>query len=40
MNAYHNYFSLLYDSYQKNRSTGGVMIDEFTNEMVGAGMII
>ncbi len=32
---------LLYDSYKKNRSTGSlILIDEFTNETVGAGMII
>ena len=32
---------LLYDSYKKNRTTGSViLIDEFTNETVGAGMII
>ena len=32
---------LFYDSYTKNRSTGSlIMIDEFTNETVGAGMII
>jgi sulfate adenylyltransferase subunit 1 len=32
---------LFFDSYQKNRSTGSViLIDEFTNETVGAGMII
>jgi len=32
---------LLFDGYQKNRSTGSViLIDEFTNETVGAGMII
>ena len=32
---------LLYDSYKRNRSTGSViLIDEFTNETVGAGMII
>lgn len=32
---------LFYDSYQKNRSTGSViLIDEFTNETVGAGMIL
>jgi sulfate adenylyltransferase subunit 1 len=32
---------LFYDSYNKNRSTGSViLIDEFTNETVGAGMII
>jgi sulfate adenylyltransferase subunit 1 len=32
---------LFYDSYQKNRSTGSIiLIDEFTNETVGAGMII
>jgi sulfate adenylyltransferase subunit 1 len=32
---------LFYDSYSKNRSTGSViLIDEFTNETVGAGMII
>lgn len=32
---------LLYDSYQKNRTTGSlILIDEFTNETVGAGMII
>ncbi len=32
---------LLYDSYRKNRATGSVIIiDEFSNETVGAGMII
>ncbi|MGD1889957.1 MAG: sulfate adenylyltransferase subunit 1 [Cyclobacteriaceae bacterium] len=32
---------LLYDSYKINRTTGSViLIDEFTNETVGAGMII
>ena len=32
---------LFYDSYKKNRETGSIiMIDEFTNETVGAGMII
>jgi sulfate adenylyltransferase subunit 1 len=32
---------LFYDSYKKNRYTGSlVLIDEFTNETVGAGMII
>ncbi len=32
---------LLYDSYKKNRTTGSlILIDEFTNETVGAGMII
>jgi sulfate adenylyltransferase subunit 1 len=32
---------IFYDSYKKNRSTGSViLIDEFTNETVGAGMII
>ena len=32
---------LLYDSYKRNRTTGSlVLIDEFTNETVGAGMII
>ena len=32
---------LLYDSYNKNRNTGSViLIDEFTNETVAAGMII
>lgn len=32
---------LFYDSYNKNRFTGSViLIDEFTNETVGAGMII
>nr|WKN39118.1 sulfate adenylyltransferase subunit CysN [Tunicatimonas sp. TK19036] len=32
---------LLYDSYKVNRTTGSViLIDEFTNETVGAGMII
>jgi sulfate adenylyltransferase subunit 1 len=32
---------LFYDSYQKNRFTGSlIFIDEFTNETVGAGMII
>ncbi len=32
---------LFYDSYKKNRSTGSlILVDEFTNETVGAGMII
>ena len=32
---------LFYDSYKRNKSTGSViLIDEFTNETVGAGMII
>lgn len=32
---------LLYDSYKINRTTGSViLVDEFTNETVGAGMII
>lgn len=32
---------LLHDAYRKNRGTGSViLIDEFTNETVGAGMII
>ena len=32
---------LLYDSYKRDRSTGSlVLIDEFTNETVGAGMIL
>ena len=32
---------LFYDSYKKNRFTGSIiMIDEFTNETIGAGMII
>ena len=32
---------LFYDSYNKNRITGSVIIvDEFTNETVGAGMIL
>jgi sulfate adenylyltransferase subunit 1 len=32
---------LFYDSYKRNRSTGSViLVDEFTNETVGAGMII
>ena len=32
---------LFYDSYSRNRSTGSlILIDEFTNETVGAGMII
>ncbi len=32
---------LYYDSYRRNRTTGSViLIDEFTNETVGAGMII
>jgi sulfate adenylyltransferase subunit 1 len=32
---------LFYDSYQRNRSTGSlIIIDEFTNETVGAGMIL
>jgi len=32
---------LFYDSYKRNRTTGSlILIDEFTNETVGAGMII
>ncbi|MEM7548179.1 MAG: sulfate adenylyltransferase subunit CysN [Bacteroidota bacterium] len=32
---------VFFDSYKKNRSTGSlILIDEFTNETVGAGMII
>ncbi len=32
---------LFYDTYKRNRSTGSlIIIDEFTNETVGAGMII
>jgi sulfate adenylyltransferase subunit 1 len=32
---------LFYDSYRKNRATGSlILVDEFTNETVGAGMII
>jgi sulfate adenylyltransferase subunit 1 len=32
---------LFYDSYRKNRITGSlIIVDEFTNETVGAGMII
>lgn len=32
---------LFYDSYKKNRTTGSlILIDEFTNETVGAGMIL
>jgi len=32
---------LFYDSYKRNRSTGSlILVDEFTNETVGAGMII
>jgi sulfate adenylyltransferase subunit 1 len=32
---------LMYDSYKKNRTTGAViLVDEFTNETVGAGMIL
>jgi len=32
---------LMYDSYKKNRFTGAIiLIDEFTNDTVGAGMII
>lgn len=32
---------LFYDSYRRNRTTGSViLIDEFTNETVGAGMIL
>lgn len=32
---------LFYDSYKRNRKTGSlILIDEFTNETVGAGMII
>ena len=31
---------LMYDSYKKNRTTGAIiLVDEFTNETVGAGMI-
>ena len=33
--------TLFYDSYRKNRNTGSlIIIDEFSNETVGAGMII
>jgi sulfate adenylyltransferase subunit 1 len=33
--------NLFYDSYNKNRFTGSlILVDEFTNETVGAGMII
>lgn len=32
---------LMYDSYKKNRTTGAlILIDEFTNDTVGAGMIL
>lgn len=32
---------LFYDSYKRNRSTGSlILVDQFTNETVGAGMII
>jgi sulfate adenylyltransferase subunit 1 len=32
---------LMYDSYKKNRTTGAlILVDEFTNETVGAGMIL
>lgn len=32
---------IFFDGYQKNRSTGSlILIDEFTNETVGAGMIV
>lgn len=32
---------LFYDSYKKNRATGSlILVDEFTNETIGAGMII
>jgi len=32
---------LFYDSYKRNRTTGSIiLVDEFTNETVGAGMII
>ncbi len=32
---------LYYDSYRRNRNTGSViLIDDFTNETVGAGMIL
>ena len=32
---------LFYDNYRRNRSTGSIiLIDEFTNETVGAGMIV
>ena len=32
---------LYYDAYEKNRATGSViLVDEFTNETVGAGMIL
>ena len=32
---------LIYDSYRRNRNTGSlILIDEGTNETVGAGMII
>lgn len=32
---------LFYDNYRRNRSTGSViLVDEFTNETVGAGMIV
>jgi sulfate adenylyltransferase subunit 1 len=32
---------LFYDSYSRNRSTGSlILVDEFTNETVAAGMII
>ncbi|MGK7371402.1 MAG: elongation factor 1-alpha C-terminal domain-related protein, partial [Candidatus Halalkalibacterium sp. M3_1C_030] len=30
-----------YDSYKRNRTTGSlILIDEYTNETVGAGMIL
>ncbi len=32
---------LFYDSYTRNRNTGSlIIVDEYTNETVGAGMII
>jgi len=32
---------LIYDSYKKNRTTGSlIIVDEFTNETIGAGIII
>ena len=32
---------LFYDNYRRNRATGSViLVDEFTNETVGAGMIL
>jgi sulfate adenylyltransferase subunit 1 len=32
---------LMHDDYRRNRSTGSlILIDEFTNETVGAGMIL